>query len=378
MGRMFKKLKLKKIVNITSAHSRYDTRIYHKICKSLSKYYSVTLICADGKGSVLNKKISIVDLGSFKNRTVRFLSFLKIFKKALKIDGDLYHLHDPDLILVGLLLIAKGKKVIFDSHEDVELDILDKNYLPLILRKIISKIYNIFEKFSLQKFNGIIAATPHICRKLIKINRYTININNFPIIKKRKFTNNKNKINIKKNQICYVGSISKVRGILELVRSLELTRNNVTLNLAGNFNSKYLEEHVKSQPGWKRVNYLGFVKNEILFSKFHNICGVVNFLNIYNHQESLPTKLFEYMQHKLPVIMSNIKSFKKINSKYHFGLVCDPTNPKDIANKIDYLIENKSKVIKMGKNGYKAVLKEFNWQLEEKKLLLFYKRILLS
>jgi glycosyltransferase involved in cell wall biosynthesis len=84
------------------------------------------------------------------------------------------------------------------------------------------------------------------------------------------------------------------------------------------------------------------------------------------------------MQHKLPVIMSNIKSFKKINSKYHFGLVCDPTNPKDIANKIDYLIENKSKVIKMGKNGYKTVLKEFNWQLEEKKLLLFYKRILLS
>jgi hypothetical protein len=109
---MFKKLKLRKIVNITSAHSRHDTRIYNKICKSLSKYYSVTLICADGKGSVLDKKISIIDLGSFKNRTVRFLSFLKIFKKALKINGDLYHLHDPDLILVGLLLIAKGKKVI--------------------------------------------------------------------------------------------------------------------------------------------------------------------------------------------------------------------------------------------------------------------------
>ena len=183
---MFKKLKLRKIVNITSAHSRHDTRIYHKICKSLSKYYSVTLICADGKGSVLDKKISIIDLGSFKNRTVRFLSFLKIFKKALKINGDLYHLHDPDLILVGLLLIAKGKKVIFDSHEDIELDILDKNYIPLILRKIISKIYNIFEKFSLQKFHGIIAATPHICRKLIKINPCTIDINNFPIIKKKK------------------------------------------------------------------------------------------------------------------------------------------------------------------------------------------------
>ena len=95
---------MKKIVNITSSHSRYYTRIYCKIYKSVSKYYSATLICADGKGSILNRKISIIDLESFKNRTVRFLSFLKIFKKALKIDRDLYHLRDPDLILVGLLL----------------------------------------------------------------------------------------------------------------------------------------------------------------------------------------------------------------------------------------------------------------------------------
>jgi glycosyltransferase involved in cell wall biosynthesis len=108
------------------------------------------------------------------------------------------------------------------------------------------------------------------------------------------------------------------------------------------------------------------------------MCGLVNILNVHNHKESMPTKLFEYMQHKLPVIISNIKSFKKFISKYQCGLLCDPTNPKDIANKIDYLIENKSRAIKMGKNGYKAVLKEFNWQLEEKKLLLFYKRILLS
>ena len=105
---------------------------------------------------------------------------------------------------------------------------------------------------------------------------------------------------------------------------------------------------------------------------------MVNLLDIKNFEESLPTKLFEYMEYKLPIIASKIKSIKRIISKYQSGLLCDSTNPKDIANKIDYLIENKSRAIKMGKNGYKAVLKEFNWQLEEKKLLLFYKRILLS
>ena len=374
-----KKIKLKKIVNITSAHSRNDGRIFNKICKSLSRNYSVTLICADGKGSLSKEKIFIIDLGVFRNRFFRFIGFIKFYKKALKIDGDIYHLHDPDLILVGLMLIAKGKKVIFDSHEDIAEEIKEKYYIPIIFRNFISIVYKVFEKFSLSKFDGIIAATPYIKNKLIKINPNTIDVLNYPTLNRISSKINKNKkVRRKTFSICYIGSITKIRGIFILVRALNLLKNKVTLNLVGNFSPKSLVEELKLEKGWKYVNYLGYLNKNFFFNTFDNKIGVMTLLSTPNNENSIPTKLFDYMLCKIPVISSNIKFAETIIKKYQCGIIYKNNNPKSLAKKIDYLIENYSEAIRMGKNGYKAIINDLNWKTEEKKLIIFYKSILKS
>ena len=83
---------------------------------------------------------------------------------------------------------------------------------------------------------------------------------NYPIINELK--NNDLKKISNNFQICYVGGIEKDRGILELVRSLKLTKNLVKLNLARNFTEKKFEEHLKKEPGWKHVNYLGYLDRD--------------------------------------------------------------------------------------------------------------------
>ncbi|MBD3829822.1 MAG: glycosyltransferase family 1 protein, partial [Arcobacter sp.] len=143
-----------KITHLTSAHPRFDTRIFIKMCSSLAKIenYEVNLIVADNKGDEIKNGINIFDVGKSSGRINRiFKTTQKVYQKAIELDSDIYHLHDPELIPIGLKLKKMGKKVIFDAHEDVALQILSKSYMNIILRRVLSKSFLVFEKYAFKK-----------------------------------------------------------------------------------------------------------------------------------------------------------------------------------------------------------------------------------
>ena len=369
-----------KIAHLTSVHPRYDTRIFHKMCCSLTALGKVYLVCADGKDNEVIKNVNIIDVGKSKSRILRMITSVNlIYKKAINLDADIYHLHDPELIRIGLKLLEKNKKVIFDSHELIVDQILSKKYLPKFLRNPISKIYNYYEKHSLKKLN-LICATPYIRDYLKTINKGTIDILNYPllddhIINKIELSKQSNKV----KYICYVGDITINRGIKELVEALELTSNKVVLNLAGNFETPLLEKEIRNLPGWKNVNYLGYLKKEQVNNVYANsFAGIVTLHPTPAYINSLPTKMFEYMSFKLPIIASDFKLFCKIFDEVGCGLNVDPCNPKKIAESIDKLIDDPKKSIQFGENGYEVVKREFNWRIEEKKLFSFYEKVVNS
>jgi len=127
------------ITHLTSAHPRYDTRIFLKECCSLAKVYHVSLVVADGLGNEEKDGVGIYDVGIEEGRFGRiFQTTKKVLAKALELDSDLYHLHDPELIPVGLKLKKMGKRVIFDAHEDLPKQVMAKHYLNAFTKTILS------------------------------------------------------------------------------------------------------------------------------------------------------------------------------------------------------------------------------------------------
>lgn len=360
---------------MSSVHSRTDVRIYIKQISTLvSAGYKVSFIVCDGLGNdVSNKNILIIDVGKRpKSRILRFIfTSYRIYKTSAIIDSRVYHFHDPELIPVGLLLKLKCKKVVYDVHEDVSKQILSKDWIPLFLRLFVSCIYKKLEKIFLNYFDAVITATPYIKNNLIKYNVNTVDINNYPIINEVGLCCNYQK---RDRNVCYVGGVTKIRGIIELVNSLDYV--DCMLILAGTFSDKSLEEEVRSLRGWKKVVYKGMVDRkgvyEILAS---STAGIVTFLPQPNHINALPNKMFEYMSAGLPLVTSDFPLWKEIVEGNNCGLCVNSKNPQAIASSINYIINNPEEAKLMGLNGIDAVKKKYNWSIEEKKLISIYEKL---
>ena len=73
-------------------------------------------------------------------------------------------------------------------------------------------------------------------------------------------------------------------------------------------------------------------------------------------------------------IGSDFSPISSYINKYDVGICCDPLSPSDLAQSIGDLISNPKKRIKYGINGRNIIESEFNWESQEEKLLLQYKK----
>jgi glycosyltransferase involved in cell wall biosynthesis len=359
-----------KVAHITTVHPKNDNRILYKECISLKNAgYDVSLIVAGTSDDNING-IKIVGFKKEKNRFKRIVktSFFDLLKICNRVDADIYHFHDPEIMFAGLILKLKGKKVIYDIHENNPAAILSKPYIKSkLLKKILSKMIDVTEKTIVTFFDAIVTARPDISERFKHKN--IITLRNFPILPD--FSKIKD-IEIKKTKpsVIYVGGMSTIRGINELLEAFKLLEN-VELWLLGPVKEKSLEEKINSIDN---VKYFGVVEPYEVFSYINMAdIGIITFLEAPNHVKTLATKPFEYMACGKPIIMSNFKYWRETFGKS--ALYVDPSNPKDIADKINFLIKNKEMMEKMGKLNKELSKKEYNWEKESDKLLNLYKKL---
>jgi glycosyltransferase involved in cell wall biosynthesis len=295
----------RKIVNLTSAHPRFDIRIFRKMRSSLpERVFDVSLVVADGEGGAIARGVRIVDGGASGGRWTRMLKALgREYRKAIQPDTEIYHLQDPELLPIGLRPKKRGKRVIFDSHVDVASQILHKPNLNKFVLWLIVFLDSILESSVAKRLDGIIARTPFIRDNFLAINPHTADIKNYQIIGELagEFAGG-----VGTPVVSYIGGITRVRGVIGVIKSCKLVKSSVRLDLCSEFGEADTEQEARANPGWEYVNALRQVERcQIKDVLSRLIAGLVTFHALPNHVNAQPNKMFEYMIAGVPVIASD-------------------------------------------------------------------------
>ena len=367
----------KKVCILTTVHESFDIRIFHKQAKTLvDAGYVVTLIAQHARDEVVDG-VKIKALPKPKNRIGRiFRCTLTAFFYALCQKGDVYHIHDPELLPVGFLLkIFTGAKVIYDVHEDVPKQILTKYWIPKSFRPLLSLGFNGFEKLIARAMDAVVVATEGIAKRFLGLN--PIVVHNYPNLEMLPYSyrmpgQQKEKV------LIYSGGISFLRGAFEMIKALELLNATwkVRLDLIGRFEPRELEKKLQALKGFRCVRFLGFLKPEDVYNYLRSSdIGLACLHPEPRFMVGLPIKLFEYMAAGLPVIVSNFPLCHQIVEGNSCGLCVDPLKPQEIARAIEYLLAHPAEAYRMGQNGRRAVEEKYNWKNEAKKLIELYESI---
>lgn len=359
---------------MTILHPRFDIRIFMKECVSLSKAGNdVILLVNDNIDNEVKNGVKIISIKKpFRTRFHRFFfnsAGRKIFNEAKKLNADVYHFHDPELIRIGIKLKKIGFKVIYDSHEDVPRQIHVKEWIPKILRYPISFFFEIYENKSCEKFDAIIVPTPHLKERFKNVSRYVYEVCNFPSIDDFERSG---VVYSNKNDGIYVGDLSRTRGIQQI--ALASQKAGLGLKLCGNFHSKNLKVYLSNN--FDNVKYKGYLsRTEIAQEITSSSMGFVTLLNTANDSYSYPIKMFEYMAAGIPVIASNFDVYKSIIEEHDCGICVDPTNVNDILKAIDIIKNDYDTAYRFSLNGQLAIKNFFNWENQSLVLLQCYEEI---
>jgi O-antigen/teichoic acid export membrane protein/glycosyltransferase involved in cell wall biosynthesis len=380
-----------RICVMTSVHPAADVRIYHKQALTLSRAgYDVVLIAPAHlpKDGVDETQVRLAQVRLPRSRPGRMVvGSLRILGAALRAHARIYHVHDPELLPVALLLKAVGKRVVYDAHEDYPEQVRSKHYLPKSLRGAVSSLVGFAEKAIAARLDGVVCATDAIAAsfhqrtgRLRSQYGCVATVRNYPELSAVNPTpptaRNRPGIGRRCRLVHLSGTLTPERGVTSMVRAMELLDDRFELVLAGRFVTPEYEAAVRAMAGFRRVRYVKPIPHKQVWGVYEDCdAGIVCLLPLERYKVSLPVKLFEFMAAGLPVVASDFPLFRELVEGNGCGICVDPEAPECIASAAQRFAGDEELVRQMGELGRKAVLERYNWEAEAQTLLDLYRTL---
>lgn len=365
----------KRIVMLANpGHRASDPRVFQKEARSLARAgFDVTLIVPHDKDETVDgvKILAVPRHPKGWGKLVR--SPWLVYRRALQCHRDsIFHLHDSELLWIGILLKLRGRKLLYDAHEDTPLQISYQHWIPKLFRKPYSWMYYLVEKFCGWSFDAIIVAEPVIA-KYFPRSKTTL-IRNFPIFSQ--FPEPAHGYPSRSRKIVYVGLLSRPRGAVEMAKSagiLKAAGVEFTMTFAGNFSPDTLRDEILKNYPVGHIPWMEFPEMVKLLMDAR--AGLIVAHPIERYNTNYPVKTFEYMSACVPVIASKSGESAKFIQEAKAGLLVDPLNPAEIADAIQWILDHPGEAGEMGKRGRKLISEKYTWESESKTLVALYEKL---
>jgi glycosyltransferase involved in cell wall biosynthesis len=314
------------------------------------------------------------------------LQAAQILRTLAPIKAQVFHAHDlPALILLWLARLVRRHppQLVYDAHE---LYLFQPRYTSRLARRwhrLTLPLFMALEGFIARRANGVLALGEararllswwyHIPRPLVIFNALDPVIDSSaPPLDVRAL------IGPGRRCVIHTGDIiDRRRAISELVRAVALLPDDVALVFLGQGESVGSVRALAGQLGiTDRVHIVPPVLPEDVPAVIQSadVAAILMRTESWNTRAALPNKLFEAISAGVPVLASDMFVLRRIVQRYQLGLCCDFSDPAALAGGLNQLLTDKAQVCYRAR--IRAAQGEINQQVEMRKLLAFYQRLL--
>jgi glycosyltransferase involved in cell wall biosynthesis len=335
-------MKIFQIVTLSEAGGAQSVVV--NLANALSLEHEVTVIAGEGDGKLfqlLNKGIKYIKIGTLRRKISpinEILTIIAFFVLNIKYKPDIVHLHSSKAGLLGRLVFPR-KKIIYTVHGFDSIRLAYKKFLPI-------------EKY-LQKNCKAIVAVSHYDKKNLIAENITNNVRCIHNGIERPASS----VKYEKKVLCIARNTKQKRFDLFLETAKIL--NCYAFIWIGN------QEIIKDTP--ENVFCLGNIPNAGRYNQLADL------FMLSSNYEGLPIVIIEAMSYGKPVVASNVGGIGEIVVNDVNGYIVD-NDPKQFAEKIEYILENNDVYKKFSENA----LKRFNTDLTIKNMLDKYMDIYTS
>ena len=345
-----------KVLVATTVHHPLDARIRNRQIESmLRRGWKVIYVAPAGDGPPVEGLERRVIPRAQGRRRIRALIAAARAIRSASTDADVAIIHDPELLVVACLARCP---VVFDIHEDVGKQVVDKKWLPTFLKPAVRGL--------LQWLDRRIDAMPLIVAEESYLERHPSAVlvrNSFDFSKLPPAPPSDEP----RDRVVYLGAVTEPRGayVLDAVAAdlpmglsievigpiLPLLEGELTnLEQAG-----ALRGRTSLGEGLARVNGA--------------LAGLCLLQDRPNYRDSVPTKVLEYMACGTPVVSTPLPHAERILAESGAGVTVAFDDADAVRSALERLQADPAEAQRMGERGRRYARQYFDWAQDEQRFI---------